>query len=133
MLLKDLLKRKWLYWEYYFIGLFLFCDSLNSSILLYDTNNYEETQAYDCIYYDGGGAIFYNNMESVQFIKYCLRPARFVSVQRNYSLGCLNEGKLISFEVLKQYNITTQQLLQWKSGVSTIDRYRAYLANHQLG
>ncbi|CAF3672072.1 unnamed protein product [Rotaria socialis] len=72
-------------------------------------------------------------MESVQSIKYCIRPARFVPIQRNYSLGCLNRGILISFDVLKQYNITTQQLLRWRSGVSAIDRYRAYLANHPLG
>ncbi|CAF4073046.1 unnamed protein product, partial [Rotaria sp. Silwood1] len=71
-------------------------------------------------------------MESVQAIKYCIRPSRNVSVQRNYSRGCLNGGILRSFEVLKQYNITTQQMLQWNSGVSAIDRYRAYLANHQL-
>ncbi|CAM4796300.1 unnamed protein product [Rotaria magnacalcarata] len=72
-------------------------------------------------------------MESVQSIKYCIRPARFVPIQRNYSLGCLNRGTLTSFDVLKQYNITTQQLLRWRSGVSAIDRYRAYLANHPLG
>ena len=124
---------KWLYWVYCFVCFFPLCDSINSTILLYDTNNYQETQAHDCIYYDGGGETFYNNMESAQSIKYCIRPPRFVSVQRNYSLGCLNGGILISFEVLKQYNITTQQLLRWKSGVSAIDRYRAYLANHQLG
>jgi hypothetical protein len=125
---------KRLYYRVYrFVCLFLFCDSINSTILLYDTNNSHETQAYDCIYYDGGGEVFCNNMESVQSIKYCVRPTEFVSVQRNYSLGCLNGGILISFDVLKKYNITTQQLLQWKSGISAIDRYRAYLANHRLG
>ncbi|CAF5023387.1 unnamed protein product, partial [Rotaria socialis] len=72
-------------------------------------------------------------MESVQSIKYCIRPARFVSVQRNYSRGCLNGGILISFDVLKQYNITTQELLLWNSGVGAIDRYRAYLENHPYG
>ena len=39
---------------------FILCDS---TILLYDTNNYDETQAYDCIYYDGDDVLFINNME----------------------------------------------------------------------
>ncbi|CAF4552339.1 unnamed protein product, partial [Rotaria magnacalcarata] len=72
-------------------------------------------------------------MESVQSIKYCIRPVRFVSVQRNYSRGCLNGGILVSFDVLKQYNITTQELLLWNSGVGAIDRYLAYLADHPYG
>ncbi|CAF1101303.1 unnamed protein product [Adineta ricciae] len=51
----------------------------------------------------------------------------------DFMQGYLNNGLLVSFAVLKQYNITIRQLLQWKSGVSAIDRYRAYLENHQLG
>jgi len=99
---------------------------------LYDTNNYDETQAYDCIYYDGDGVLFVNNMESIQSIKYCIRPIEFVSIERNYSLGCLNGGILLSFDVLKEYNMTAQELLRWNSGVNVIDQYHAYLDNSRF-
>ncbi len=115
---------------------FIYCklcyNCTNSSVLLYDTDNREKTQAYDCIHY--GGAVYHlDNVQSTQSIKYCVRPTDFVSVDRNDSQGCFNGGTLVSFDELKRLNVTTQELLKWNSGVSIIDRYRAYLISDQSG
>ncbi len=115
------------FWTYCFISSYFLIDSIDSTILLYDTDNREKTQAYDCSYYDGGGSNGYVNPETTQSVTYCIRSNEFVSINRNYVRDCSNEGVLLSFQQLKQLNISIEELLRWNSGVNVVDRYQAYL------
>ena len=119
-------------WAYCFIYYYLCYSCANSTVLLFDTDNQENTQAHDCIYFDGGDLDSFINVESTQATKYCVRSNTYVPIDRSYSHGCFNGGILISFDKLKQLNVTTQELLKWNSGVSVVDRYRAYIMNDQL-
>lgn len=123
--------ERW-FWTYCLVWSYFFINSVDSTIFLYDTDNHEKTQAYDCIYYDGSG--FYGNInpETTQLVKYCIRSNTFMSVYRNYNRNCSNEGILLSFEELKQLNISTGELLKWNSGVNIVDRYQSYLKNDYL-
>ena len=96
-------------------------------MLLYDTDNREQTQAYDCIFYDGRGFDDNINPETTQSVQYCIRSDESILINRNYSQGCLNDGILISFEELKQSNISIDELLKWNSGVNVVHRYQFYL------
>jgi hypothetical protein len=92
--------KRW-FWIYCFILFHLFINSVDSTVLLYDTENQEKTQAYDCIYYDGSGFSGNVNPETTQSVKYCIRSNGFVSIDRSYTRGCFNGGVLLSFEQLK--------------------------------
>lgn len=124
---RNILKIKQWFWIYSFIFSYLFTNSINFAILLYDTDNLEKTQAYDCIYYDGSIFTEYINPETTQTVKYCIRTDDYISINRNYDQGCLNEGLLVSFEKLKQLNIKMEELLKWNSGVHIVDEYQVYL------
>jgi len=121
---------KWWFLTYSFILFYSFLDSVDSTILLYDTINRPKTQEYDCIYYDNSR--FYGNPETTEAVKYCIRPNEFVSIDRNYSRGCSNGGILLTFEQLKQLNISIEELLKWNSGVNVVDQYQSYLKNDYL-
>jgi hypothetical protein len=121
---------EWLFSIYCFIVSYLFINSVDSTILLYDTDNREKTQAYDCIYYDGSGFDGNINPETTQSVKYCIRSNESVSVNRNSNRSCSNEGVLLSFAELKQRNISAEELLKWSSGVNVVDRYQSYLKNN---
>lgn len=118
--------KRW-FWTFCFILFHLFINSIDSTVLLHDTDNQEKTQTYDCIYYDGTGFSGNVNPETTQAVKYCIRSNEFVSINRNYTRGCSNEGVLLSFEKLRQLNISIEELLKWNSGVNVVDRYQAYL------
>lgn len=119
--------KRWL-WMYYFILSFLFNKNIiNSAILLYNTDNHQMTQAYDCIYYDESIFDEYINPETTQTVKYCIQSNEYISINRDYSRGCSNEGILISFEKLKQLNISIEELFKWNSGFNVIDQYQAYI------
>jgi hypothetical protein len=115
------------WWMYCFILIYLFVNLIHATILLYDTDNRLETQAFDCIYDDGRIFADFFNPETTQSVKYCIRSNESVSIDRNYLQGCFNEGELIPFEGLKQLNISSQDMLKWNSGVYIVDRYQFYL------
>ena len=106
--------------------LLLVCHSL---IAQYETEQSEATHVYDCTYFMYP-QVTVNDIEKLEFMKYCVRPQLSVLVKRNRSLGCFNGGILRSFDVLKQNKIQIFQLMMWNVPLDDLDRYAVYLAGH---
>jgi hypothetical protein len=91
-------------------------------ISLFKTQDTFNTQEYDCIYYTNVTA---RNNET---IPYCVRTSNSVRLNRSFiSNTCQNSGKEWTFKILKQMNISQNEVLTWSSSIDMVDRYAAYL------
>jgi hypothetical protein len=105
--------------------LYLLCavvPQVSPVVLLYETNDQNFTQSFDCIYYGGR-----NDLSFTQSIPYCIRLENDAPLERSYSNECRNDGILLTFDKLRQLNLSPVELLSWSSGVDFVDRYQTYL------
>ena len=101
----------------------------DSLVALYETEQSEATNVYDCTYllYP---QVAINAREKLEFMKYCIRPQLSILIKRNHSFGCFNGGILRSFDVLKGNKVQIFQLMMWNVPLDDLDRYAVYLAGH---
>lgn len=100
--------------------LVVFVQDCDSFVLLYDTEDTLLTDYYDCIYH---------NSEEASVVKYCRRSVTrdgFVRDEKQ-QIGCSNKGDKVSFEELRQKNITPNDILLRSVSIEDADKYAAYL------
>jgi hypothetical protein len=70
-----------------------------------------------------------NNIEGV---KYCRQLNESQSLHRDFNQSCHNGGVLWSFEELSLLNISSSDVLRWRSSMEQVDRYSKYLSNSSI-
>ena len=93
--------------------------SLNSRILLYNTENEHSIEKFDCVYY------VYNNGEE---IPYCRRAKGSQLLNRHRS-KCENQGEKILFRNLLKENIDPNIIFKWISNIEILDFYASIFYN----
>jgi hypothetical protein len=91
-------------------------------ILLYNTENEEAVQKFDCIYYVS------NDGEE---ISYCRRPGRSQSLSRHRD-ECDNQGEKKLFRNLVDQKIDPTNIFEWTSSVEMADLYASIFYNRSL-
>ncbi|CAF1021023.1 unnamed protein product [Rotaria sp. Silwood1] len=93
-----------------------------SRILLYNTENRQDVEKFDCVYhvYDDG-----------EDISYCRRPGGRQSLNRN-RIECDNEGEKNLFRDLLKQEIHPSIILNWSSSVEMADLYANVYYNRSL-
>jgi hypothetical protein len=104
-----------------FLLLFLGIQTENTPFLLYNTENSEATEAYDCLYYTQGE-------ETVPF---CRRPGAPYVLDYN-STKCFNGGKKWFYEDLLANETTPWTVLSWSSSVENADNYAHAFYNRSV-
>lgn len=100
-----------------------------SSFNLYKTDRSKSLLEYDCLdYYVTGMSIPFVSTDSLahQLIAYCIRP----SIEQTYQSFDISEMinvKNFTFEMLKNANITSEQLLIWSASIDLAERYEAFV------
>ena len=95
------------------IALFIF-SSIDCLIYVYNTDDSQSVDYYDCIYHDP--------------MFYCRRPNESIRLQRgNQPWNCLNDGIRHSFQSLSMNDVDVSTILhEWKSGVDKAEEYSYY-------
>ncbi|CAF0984601.1 unnamed protein product [Rotaria magnacalcarata] len=101
-----------------------YCDAV---VLLYHTENSQELQYFDCIYYTR-----LLTRDNIQGIKYCQQLNNSHRLDRNPVQICENNGTLWKFSDLRQLNFTATDVVKWSSSVEQADRYAKYLLNSAI-
>ncbi|CAF1172971.1 unnamed protein product [Adineta ricciae] len=91
-------------------------------VLLYDTDNNEYIEKFDCIYYT------YNDGEE---ISYCQRPGESMQLNRT-SAQCENGGEKRHFLELLDQDIQPSEILRWISSVEMADLYATVFYDRSL-
>ena len=89
-------------------------------ILLYNTDNTVEMEAFDCIYYVNG-----------QTVEFCRRPGKNNEHQSDFS-ECQAGGQKWTYRELLEHNITPWQVLWWSSSVEKTDDYASIFYNQSM-
>lgn len=116
--------------------------SSNSYEIIYNTENSESIQYYDCIYYTSNeimdlehGAESILVKQSIHNVKYCRQMMETNSLLRlslNSKAHCFHGGLLISFSDLKRQNISTDDVVKFSSSLEQADKYSRYLSENQI-
>jgi hypothetical protein len=91
-------------------------------VLLYNTENQEAVEKFDCIYY------MYDDGEE---ISYCRRPGRTQPLNRHKS-ECDNQEEKKLFRKLLEEEIDPSNILKWSSSVEITDLYASVFYNRSL-
>jgi hypothetical protein len=91
-------------------------------VLLYDTENDQKVEKFDCVYYK------HNDREEVS---YCRRPGGSQSLDRNRS-ECANQGKRMFLHDLLDQAIEPSNTLKWSSNVEMADMYASLFYNRSV-
>lgn len=97
----------------------LFVVSVDGKILLFQSENHQEIERYDCIYY---------TYKKTVPLKYCRQSGSPVTLNRLFS-ECFNDGKKFSFQSLLEQNISPRDILQWNSSLEQVDYYASFFSN----
>ena len=102
------------------ITIFVFIYTMTSGrILLYNTENGEGIEKYDCVYY------MHDNKEE---IPYCRRLNEALRLDRKKT-ECNNQGELHRFPDLRAQNIQPSDVLRWSSSIEIADKYAKFFYN----
>lgn len=101
-----------------------YCDAV---VLLYHTENSQELQYFDCIYYTH--LLIRGN---IQGLKYCQQLNESRRLDRNFVQTCENNNTVWKFNELRQLNFTATDVLKWSSSVEQADRYAKYLLSSAI-
>lgn len=82
-------------------------------VLLYETETSEPWEYSDCLYYHSTDG---------SMIKYCLRPGNRSLTEQNFTT-CVNDAERWLFSDLLAQGISPNDILQWSSGIETVDSY----------
>lgn len=95
----------------------------DAQVWLYDTENQQSTEKFDCLHYhdDGTGTI----------IPYCQRPYSSQSLNRNRT-QCFNDGQKLFFDDLINQQIHPSKALQWGWTMEIADLYATIFHNRSL-
>ncbi|CAF4374171.1 unnamed protein product [Rotaria socialis] len=99
-----------------------FSNDTYGRVLLYNTENGEAFEKFDCVYYT------YNDGEE---ISYCRRPGGSQTLVRNRS-ECDNQGQKKYFRDLLDQKIHPSEILNWSSSVEMVDLYARAFYNRSL-
>ncbi|CAF1130909.1 unnamed protein product [Adineta steineri] len=91
-------------------------------ILLYNTENNQTIEKFDCLYY------IYDDGEE---ISYCRRLNGTERLDRNRS-ECENQGVRLLFRDLLNKNVKPSDILNWSSSVEMVDIYAGLFVNRSL-
>ncbi|CAM4826788.1 unnamed protein product [Rotaria magnacalcarata] len=94
-----------------------------AQIWLYNTENQQSTEKFDCLYYQDN--------DTGDIIPYCQRPYRNRSLTRNQT-QCYNEGQRISFHNLIDQQIHPDRALKWSWTIEMADLYATIFYNRSL-
>lgn len=94
--------------------------SNTTSLLLYNTEDIEGMEAFDCIYY-----------ATDQTIPFCRRLGGWGRLQRTYA-DCLGGGEKWTFSKLLEHNINPWEVLSWNSSVEAADDYSHVFYNRSV-
>ena len=100
----------------------LICAGTHGRILLYNTENGEAVNEFDCVYYIP---------EDGQEISYCRRPNRIQKLNRK-GQECENQGKKKVFRDLLDQDIKPSEIVKWSSSVEMADMYASVFYNRSL-
>lgn len=90
-------------------------------VLISETLNEQDIDAYDCVHYS-------NETGYIQSIPYCRRTNLSIPFNRsNSNFQCYNGGSWLFFESLGDAHVEANELLSWSSGVDVVDAYAAFL------
>jgi hypothetical protein len=94
----------------------------HSRVLLYNTENEESVEKFDCVYY------MHNDGEE---ISYCRRPGGNLTIDRHRN-ECDNQGEKKLFRDLLKQEINPSDILDWSSSVEMVDIYVSIFNNRSL-
>ena len=94
----------------------------NAQILLYNTENQQTVEKYDCLYYQD---------EDEDIIPYCQRPYRSQLVDRNET-HCHNAGQKLTIRECIELQVHPDQTLEWSWTIEMADLYATIFYNRSL-
>ena len=96
---------------------------LDGRVLLYNTENDQAVEKFDCVYYV---------LDDGQEIPYCRRPGGSQQLDREKKKTCENEGEMKLFRELLGQGINPNDVLDWNSSVEMADMYANVFYNQSL-
>ena len=108
-------------WTLIFTVVFLVIVVVKAQILLYNTENSQSVDRFDCIYH----------VHDEQEIPYCRRSGKIEQTYRK-NTECQNQGERRLFRDLLEQDIDPRIVLQWSTSVEVADAYANVFYNRSL-
>ncbi|CAF1479010.1 unnamed protein product [Adineta ricciae] len=107
---------------FFFVTIVLLSVKIDGRILLYNTENDEIVEKFDCVYYVSTFG---------EEILYCRRPSTVQSLDRQRD-DCDNQGEKVLFRDLLYRGIDPSIVLEWNSSIEVVDLYAEVFYNRSL-